>query len=306
MSQTNYYEVLGVQENADQETIKKAYRTLAKKHHPDKGGNDEIFKKVSEAYDVLGDEGKRQQYDNQQRNPFGNMGGGGGFNPFSDMFNMFNGQQQRRGAPDKVIDIMVTVLESYLGSDKHITYPRKHMCGDCNGSGGERKVCHICNGSGVITQRIGTGMFVQMVQSHCNGCNGKGYHLIKTCGSCKGSCVVEKNDTISIKLPHGVDDGQFLRVHGKGDFHNGIYGNLVIRIEVKNIKDFEKFGDDLIYNKFFDLNELKNDSFIVPHPSGDLSVKMPPMFDTSVPLRVKSKGYNNGELFIKLFVKFTR
>ena len=307
MSQTNYYDVLGVQETSNQDTIKKAYRSLAKKHHPDKGGNDETFKKVSEAYDVLGDESKRQQYDHQRRNPFGNNGARGGHNPFEDMFNMFGGNQRRQqSAPEKVIKIMINPIESYNSIDKHITYPRKHMCGDCNGSGGERKPCNVCDGSGVITQRIGTGMFVQMVQSHCNACNGKGYHFIKVCNTCKGSCNIEKNETISVKLPHGVDDGQFLRVHGKGDFHNGIYGNLVIRIEVKNGKDFEKFGDDLIYNKFFDLNELKNDSFIVPHPSGDLSVKMPPVFDTSIPLRVKSKGYNNGELFIKLFVKFTR
>lgn len=306
MSQTNYYEVLGVQENADQETIKKAYRTLAKKHHPDKGGNDEVFKRVSEAYDVLGDDGKRQQYDNQRKSPFGNMGGGGGFNPFSDMFNMFNGQQQRRGAPDKVIDIMVTVLESYLGSDKHITYPRKHMCGDCNGSGGERKVCHICNGSGVIIQKMGNGMFVQMVQSQCNNCAGKGYNLIKVCHTCKGQGTVEKLETVSIRLPHGIDDGQFIKVQGKGDFYNGIYGNLVIRSKVTPIDNFEKFGDDLIYNKFFTIDELKDESFIIPHPNGDLSVKYPPVFDSSVPLRVKSKGFNGGELYIKQFVKFTR
>ncbi len=304
MSQTNYYDVLGVKENSDQDTIKKAYRTLAKKHHPDKGGNDETFKKVSEAYDVLGDENKRQHYDNQRKNPFGDMGSG--FNPFGDMFNMFGGQQRRRGAPEKVIDVMVTTIESYLGSDKEILYKRKHMCGDCNGSGGERNHCNVCNGSGVVVQKMSNGMMVQMIQTVCNHCNGQGFIYIKTCNTCRGNCSVEKNENIKIKLPHGIDDGQFLRLQGKGDFHNGIYGNLVIRIEVKNTKDFEKFGDDLIYNKFFDLNELKNDSFIVPHPSGDLSVKMPPVFDTSIPLRVKSKGYNNGELFIKLFVKFTR
>jgi len=306
MSQTNYYNVLGVQENADQDTIKKAYRSLAKKHHPDKGGNDETFKKVSEAYDVLGDEVKRNQYDNQRRNPFHNMGGGGGFNPFGDMFDMFGQRPKQRSVPDKIIDILITPIESFNAVDKHITYNRKHMCNDCQGKGGDRQHCSHCNGSGIITQKIGTGMFIQMVQSHCNACNGQGFTYVRLCNTCKGSCTNEKSETLSIKLPHGIDDGQFLRVQGKGDFHQGMYGNLVIRTKVKNTDNFEKFGDDLIYNKYFDMNELKNDSFIVPHPSGDLSVKLPKIFDTSVPLRVKSKGYNNGELYIKMFVKFTR
>lgn len=306
MSQTNYYDVLGVQENADQDTIKKAYRSMAKKHHPDKGGNGETFKKVSEAYDVLGDESKRQQYDNQRKNPF-NGGRGGGFNPFGDMFgDMFNQRPKQRSVPDKIIDILITPVESYNAVDKHITYPRKHMCGDCHGKGGDRQHCNHCNGTGIITQKIGSGMFIQMIQSHCNVCNGQGFTYTRLCHTCKGSCTIEKPDTISIKLPHGIDDGQFLRVQGKGDFHQGMYGNLVIRAKVKNSDNFEKFGDDLIYHKYFDMTELKNDSFIVPHPSGDLSVKLPKLFDTSVPLRVKSKGFNNGELYIKMFVKFTR
>jgi len=305
MSQTNYYDVLGVQENADQETIKKAYRSLAKKHHPDKGGNDEMFKKVSEAYDVLGDEVKRNQYNNQRKNPFGNMGGG--FNPFGDMFDMFGGGRPReRAVPDKIIDIIITPIESYNSVEKHIKYSRKHMCNDCNGNGGDRQHCTHCNGSGVITQRIGTGMFIQMVQSHCNACNGQGYTYTRVCNFCNGNCTTEKVETLSIKLPHGIDDGQFLKANGKGDFKNGVYGNLVIRVKVKGDNGFEKFGDDLIYNKYFNLDELKTESFIVPHPSGDLSIKMPPVFDTSIPLRVKSKGYNNGELYIKMFVKFTR
>ena len=302
--QTNYYDILGVQENADQETIKKAYRTLAKKHHPDKGGNDETFKKVSEAYDVLGDESKRQHYDNQKRNPFGDMGGG--FSPFGDMFNMFGGQQSRRGVPDKIIDIIVTVIDSYIGSDKEINYPRKHMCGGCNGSGGDRNHCNVCNGTGVIVQRMGNGMFVQMVQTQCNHCGGKGFTLTNTCNTCSGAGTTEKIDKIKIKLPHGVDDGQFIKVQGKGDFHNGIYGNLIIRIRITPVNNFEKFGDDLIYNKYFTLDELKGESFIIPHPNGDLSVKLPPVFDTSVPLRIKSKGFNGGELYVKQHVKFTR
>lgn len=305
MSSENYYAILGVNEKDSQDTIKKSYRKLAKEHHPDKGGDENTFKKISEAYDVLGDENKRSQYDNQRNNPFGGMGGG--FNPFEQMFNQQRAQRpQRPSAPDKIIDIMIGVLESYNGSDKHITYQRKHMCDDCSGSGGDRNTCQYCHGNGFVTQKIGTGMFVQMVQSHCNACNGQGYSYVRVCHSCQGSTTKDKMETLSVKLPHAVDDGQFLKLQGKGDYYKGIYGNLILRVKVKPDGDFEKFGNDLIYNKIFDLKGLKSESFDVPHPQGPLSIKMPPTFDTSKPLRVKSKGFNGGDLFIKLFVKFTR
>jgi molecular chaperone DnaJ len=180
------------------------------------------------------------------------------------------------------------------------------MCGDCNGQGGDRQTCQHCHGNGFITQRIGTGMFVQMVQSHCNACNGQGYSYTRVCHTCNGATTQDKIETLSVKLPHNVDDGQFLKLQGKGDYRNGIYGNLILRVRVTPENDFEKFGDDLIYNKYFDLDGLKTESFEVPHPNGPLAIKMPPTFDTSKPLRVKSKGFNNGDLFIKLFVRFTR
>lgn len=301
MSQENYYKILGVNENAKKDDIKKSYRKLAKEHHPDKGGDENLFKKISEAYDVLSDDNKRTQYDNQRNNPFG---GNGGFNPFEQMFNQQ--RPQRQGAPDKIIEVIVGVLESFNGSDKHITYQRKHMCGDCGGQGGDRQTCQHCHGNGFITQRIGTGMFVQMVQSHCNACNGQGYSYTRVCNTCNGATTQDKIETLSIKLPHAVDDGQFLKLQGKGDYRNGIYGNLILRVKVAPEGDFDKFGSDLIYNKYFDLDGLNSESFEVPHPQGSLSIKIPPTFDTSKPLRVKSKGFNGGDLFIKLFVKFTR
>ena len=180
------------------------------------------------------------------------------------------------------------------------------MCGDCGGQGGDRHTCQHCKGNGFVTQKIGTGMFVQMVQSHCNACNGQGYTYTRVCHTCQGSTTQEKIETVSIKLPHGIDDGQFLKLQGKGDYYKGIYGNLVVRVRLNPENDFEKFNNDLIYNKYFDLNGLKSESFEVPHPQGPLAIKMPPTFDTSKPLRVKSKGFNGGDLFIKLFVKFAR
>ena len=301
----DFYQILGVNENASQDEIKKAYRKLAVEHHPDKGGDENKFKKISEAYDTIGDENKRSQYDNQKRNPFANMGGGG-FNPFEDMFNQMH-TQRRRSVPDKVIEVIIGALESYNGSDKTINYIRESKCGGCNGNGGERINCTTCNGEGFILQRIGTGLFVQVMRQTCGSCGGNGFTYKSTCGTCHGKTTVKTNETVSVKLPHGVDDGQFLRLQDKGDYKDGMYGNLVLRIKVREENNFDKSGDDLIYNAYFNLNELSKDTLDISHPQGNLSIKLPKTFDTSKPLRVKSKGYHSrGDLFIKLFVKFDR
>jgi DnaJ-class molecular chaperone len=301
----DFYQILGVNENASQDEIKKAYRKLAVEHHPDKGGDENKFKKISEAYDTIGDENKRTQYNNQRRNPFANMGGGG-FNPFEDMFNQMH-TQRKRAVPDKVIEVIIGALESYNGSDKTINYVRESKCGGCNGNGGERINCTTCNGEGFILQRIGTGLFVQVMRQTCGSCGGNGFTYKTTCGTCHGKTTIKTNETVSVKLPHGVDDGQFLRLQDKGDYKDGMYGNLVLRIKVREENNFDKSGDDLIYSAYFNLNELSKDTLDILHPQGNLSIKLPKTFDTSKPLRVKSKGYHNrGDLFIKLFVKFDR
>jgi DnaJ-class molecular chaperone len=120
----DFYQILGVAENATQDEIKKAYRRLAVEHHPDKGGDENKFKEISESYDTIGDENKRSQYDNQRRNPFANMGGGG-FNPFEDMFNQMH-TQRKRAVPDKIIEIIVGAIESFNGGEKTINYNRNH------------------------------------------------------------------------------------------------------------------------------------------------------------------------------------
>jgi molecular chaperone DnaJ len=301
----NYYEILGVTENATQDEIKKSYRNLSKIHHPDKGGDENKFKEISEAYDTLGDENKRRQYDNQKNNPFGGFGGG---NPFEDFFN--SGYQPiRRTAPDSVIDITVGTLESFNGSDKIITYSRKHGCNTCNGTGGDKKTCVKCNGGGYTTVTMGTGLFTQVFRQPCNDCRGKGQVFKTRCGVCNGSATMTEMETIKIKLPHGVDDGQFFKMQGKGDYNNGVYGNLVIRVKMVPEGNFEKSENDLVYNAFLTLEDLSKDNLEIPHPSGNILINLPEDFDTSKPLRVKSKGFKSngvGDLFVKLFVKFKR
>jgi len=306
MSMDNFYNTIGVNETATQDEIKKAYRKLAIEHHPDKGGDENKFKKISEAYDTLGDEIKRSQYDNQRQNPFNNMGGGG-FNPFEDLFKGAFHTQRRRTVPDKVIEVQISALESFIAGDKVISYSRQHMCNNCVGQGGDRDTCNVCNGDGFIVQKIGGSMFSQVVRQTCNKCKGNGFSYKKTCGTCHGQTTRSETESIKIKLPHGIDDGQFLRLQGKGDYKDGMYGNLVIRVKVMSENNFEKLGDDLIYNAYFDLDGLRSDNLEIPHPQGNISIKLPTQFDTSKPLRVKSKGYNNvGDMFVKLFVRFNR
>lgn len=299
----NYYEILGVQENATQDDIKKIYRKLAMEHHPDKGGDEEKFKKISEAYDILGDENKRSQYDNQRKNPFGNMG-----NMFDQFFRQ--NRQQRQSAPEKVINLEVGAIESYLGVEKSFKYERNFKCNTCNGNGGEKVKCHGCNGTGHNTITMGGGFFKQIIQQVCNLCRGVGLVYKTVCNTCKGATTVTNTEVVKIKIPQGVSDGQFFRMANKGDYFNGEFGNLMIRVIIVPEKNFDKRDSDLVYNAYLDYNQLSQESFNIPHPNGELMIKLPEEFDTTKPLRIKYKGYRNegfnGDLIINLNVKFNR
>lgn len=307
MNNENFYDVLGVSETATQEEIKKAYRKLAKENHPDAGGNEEIFKKISVAYDTLGDDQKRQQYDVQRKNPFG------GFGDMDDMFaQMFGGRRggpQQRPVHTSNITVNVGVLDSYRGGKHTLSYRRNIMCEPCNGGGGDKKQCPVCNGSGVVIRQVGSGAFVQLMQMACDVCGGTGSKLINPCFMCNGHGSKPEMKTLDISLPHGVDNGQFLRLQGMGDFRNGIYGDLVVRIDLKPQGGYDKMGNHLIYNAFLNLEDLINGNLIVPHPEGELNIKMPRKVDTSIPLRVKSKGFKLdtvGDLLINQYIKFER
>lgn len=302
----DFYKILGVNDNASQFEIKKAYRKLAVQHHPDKGGDESKFKEISEAFNVIGDEQKREQYDRSRQNPFAGMGGNQG-NPFDEFFNRGFYKQRKRSVPDKVIHVDVGAIESYLGSEKTIKYNRKVECDDCNGQGGDRHTCKECNGDGVKTVKMGTGIFSQIFRQTCNSCSGRGFILKNKCGTCNGETTINEVENIKIKIPKGIDNGQFLKLKDKGDYYNGDVGNLVLQINIIPEKNFEKEGNNLIYKATFNKEDLDNDKLKVPHPIGDLVVSLPKTFDTSKPLRVKSKGYNGiGDLYVELVVKFDR
>jgi len=307
MNNENFYDVLGVSETATQDEIKKTYRKLAKENHPDIGGNEDLFKKISSAYDVLGDEQKRQQYDQQRKNPFG----GGGFN-FNEMFNDLFGQKQRpqnRQAHVTNITVNIGVLDSYLAKKHNLTYKRQIKCDPCNGSGGDKRTCVSCNGSGVILRQFGSGMFTQVAQSVCESCQGRGQILINPCFLCSGIGSRPEMKTIEVGLPHGIDNGQFLRLSQIGDFKNGMYGDLIIRVDLKPQNGFNKVGNHLVYDCFMNIDELKSGAITIPHPESSLNIKLPKNIDTSKPLRVKSKGFKLdtvGDLIVNQFVKFDR
>ena len=303
----DYYKILEVEEKATDEDIKKSYRSLSKKYHPDiNPDGSEKFKEIAEAYEVLGDKTKRVQYDNSKNNPYNGT-------PFENIFSqMFAGnnpnfrQHRRKSAPDKIIKVQITPIESYLGQEKTIQYFKDNHCNICNGSGGEQQGCNTCGGSGFQIKTFGTGFMVQQVRTACQTCGGRGYTLIHKCYSCEGRGVKSATHEIRIKIPVGIDNGQYVKLGDLGDFRNGEYGDLVIQIELISNDGFEKIDNDLIYNLFLNLDEIQKDKYVVPHPDGDLSVNAPKVFDTSKPLRLRGKGYNGGEMYVKLNVKFER
>jgi molecular chaperone DnaJ len=306
----NYYETLGVSKDATQDEIKKAYRKLSKQYHPDvnpEGG--EKFKEISVAYDTIGDDAKRAQYNNKLNNPFAGNGG----MSYEDIFNqMFGNQgnnpfeQKRKSAPDKIIKVQVSPIESFKGLDKKIQYIKDNHCGTCNGGGGDQQTCNTCGGQGFQIKTFGTGFMVQQIRTACQTCAGRGYTLVHRCYSCDGKGVKPTNHEVNVKLPVGVDDGQYLKLAGLGDFRNGEYGDLVIQISMVNHDGFEKINNDLIYNLFLNLEEIQNDKFTIPHPNGELNISALPVFDSSKPLRLKGKGYHGGDMYVKLNVKFER
>ena len=285
----DYYDVLGVDKGATDKEIKKAYRKLAMKYHPDVSDDEEAtekFKEISEAYAVLSDDDKRQRYDRfghagmdgfSQEDIFRNanfddifqgFGGAGGFN-VEDIFDMFGfgsgrprseRQGPRRGS-DIYTDVSISLEEASTGIEKEVTIrngphsPFKYKCPKCNGEkaepGTNTKTCETCGGTGQVKQ-VNRTILGQMVNIRpCRECNGTGKIIEEPCHECHGKGTVKESKTISIKIPAGVETGNRLRVSGEGNAGDvgGGYGDLYVQIRVKHHKKFERDGSNLYYEK---------------------------------------------------------
>ena len=305
----DYYKILEVEENATEEEIKKSYRNLSKKYHPDVNPNgDEKFKEIAEAYETLSDKNKREKYNSLKSNPFAGTS-------FQEMFNQMFGhmtsdftqqQRKRKQTPDKILRLKISPVESYLGVEKLIQYMRDFGCNTCSGAGGEQQVCNNCGGTGFIIKSFGTAFMTQQIRTACPTCAGRGYTLVHKCISCDGRGAKTSIHEVKIKLPIGIDNGQYLRLSDLGDFKNGEYGDLIVQIEMENKDGYEKINNDLVYNLVVNLEEIQKEKFLIPHPDSDLSVDAPKIIDTSRPLKLRGKGYNGGDMYVKINLKFER
>ncbi|MFV0600570.1 MAG: molecular chaperone DnaJ [Brachymonas sp.] len=266
MAKRDYYEVLGVPRNASEGDIKKAYRKLAMKYHPDRNQGDAAkeaeakFKEVKEAYEILCDGQKRAAYDQYGHagvDP--NMGGGGfsggfgGFENFSDIFGDIFGQARSRGGRqvqrgnDLSYAMDITLEEAAAGKEAQIRIPSWDDCGTCHGSGAKpgtsAQVCDTCHGSGVVQMR--QGFF--SVQQSCPRCHGAGKYIPDPCTACHGRGKIKQQKTLEIKIPAGIDDGMRIRSSGNGEPspNGGPPGDLYIEIRIRKHDVFQRDGDDL-------------------------------------------------------------
>ena len=282
MAKRDYYEVLGVGKDASEDEIKKAYRKIAIKYHPDRNpGNkeaEEKFKEAAEAYDVLHDPQKRQQYDRfgfdgPAGGGFGGFGGGGMdmddiFSMFGDIFGGRSGfggfgggrgsrPQQYRGN-DLRLKVRLSLLDVAHGVTKKFKVRKDVVCQHCHGSGAEAgssaETCPTCHGSGVVTHTTQSIFGMMQTQGVCPTCNGEGKVIKNKCKECGGTGVVKGEEVVEIKIPAGVASGMIVNVPGKGNagMHNGINGDIQVLIEEEPNDTFVRDGNNLIYNLLLD------------------------------------------------------
>ena len=265
MDKRDYYEILGVAKNASGAELKKAYRRLAMKHHPDRNPDEEMaeakFKEAKEAYEILSDSQKRAAYDQFGHAGVDHQAGGGGFGggaSFSDIFgdvfgDIFggsggaHGQERVYRGSDLQYNLALTLEEAVFGDDKEIEIPRLDKCEACEGSGArsgsEAVECHTCHGAGQV--RMQQGFF--SVQQSCPTCHGNGKVISDPCPDCNGEGRVQHSKTLSVKIPAGVDTGDRVRLSGEGEagINGGPAGDLYVQVQVKKHALFERDGDNL-------------------------------------------------------------
>ncbi len=342
MTKKDYYEVLGVSKTASKDEIKKAYRKLAMKFHPDKNkdaGAEGKFKEISEAYAVLSDEKKRADYDAYGHAGFDNMysqedifrnanfqgfedlfrnmgfGGGAGADPFDIFGSMFGGGMGRNMnvGHDLQTEVEITLEQAAKGTKKKMSYWRNAPCPKCGGSGGEPgsklNTCSQCAGQGRVKQMRRMGPMTFATIAACPQCHGAGQSYEKSCRECSGSGKKRLSQDLNIDIPEGVRDGMRLRLGGYGEYEKDGAGNLYVYIKVQPHKIFQRFGDDLFITAPITFGQAAmGDKIEVPTLFGKTELKIPSGTSSHAEFRINNEGmpvFNNGgkgDLIVKTIV----
>lgn len=310
----DFYDILGVSRSASEADIKKAYRSLAKKYHPDmnkEAGSEAKFKEVQEAYDVLSDATKKAKYDQYGHAAFDQQSGfggsyGGGFDDLNDLFGSFfgggfGGQGSRNRGPakgqDRFMQIKIDFMDAVFGKKETITLDVDEVCDSCLGSGAHSKsdigVCATCNGRGqtVTQQRTPFGVFQST--NTCPTCQGSGKSIKKKCASCSGKGYIRRRMSVDVNIPAGINTGQQLRVNGKGErgAQGGPNGDLYIEIVVAKHKHFVRDGKNIyIQVPISNIDATLGTTVDVPTVYGDVELTIPSGTQTGTQFRLKGKG----------------
>lgn len=341
MAKRDYYEVLGVEKNASKDEIKRAYKKLAIKYHPDRNPDnkeaEEKFKEAAEAYSVLSDDDKRARYD--QFGPeglnmgaggfsgqgmsmddifsmFGDIFGGGGFSGFGGFGGGTRRRTQSRGS-DLRIKMKLSLRDVSTGVQKKIKIKKYVACSHCHGSGAEggeqATTCPNCKGTGVVTSVKQTFMGVMQTQRPCPNCGGEGKVIKNKCSHCGGEGVVMGEEIVDVNIPAGVQEGMIVTVSGKGHAgrHNGIAGDLQVVIEEEPSDTFVRDGQDLVYNLLITMVQATlGDTVQIPTVDGAARIKIEPGTQPGKVLRLRGKGLpavrgygqGNGDLVVKVSI----
>ena len=315
MNNTEYYDRLGVSKDASQDEIKRAYRKMSKKYHPDinkEPGAEEKYKEVQEAYETLSDDQKRAAYDQygpDGANGFGGQGGfggfdgGAGFGGFEDIFSSFfgGGATRNPNAPRQGDDLQYRVNlsfeEAIFGAEKEVHYNREATCKTCSGSrakpGTSPVTCGRCHGQGVINVDTQTPLGMMRRQVTCDVCHGTGQEIKEPCQTCHGTGHEKQSHKVSVKIPAGVETGQQIRLAGQGEagFNGGPYGDLFVIINVNPSDKFTRDGSTIYYTLNISFVQAAlGDTVEVPTVHGNVEMTIPAGTQTGKTFRLKGKG----------------